>query len=144
MWILGFQLIGYSISLISASNINSWYIYLNKSPLTPANYIFGIVWTFLYILLAIVAWKLHSFKQSYAVRIVFWCQMVCNWLWSPVFFYFHYTGVALILILLMIAQTITLLFLLRKSCFWQQLSLSVYLLWISFAAYLNTFIWMYN
>ncbi len=124
-----------------------WYQGLARSVLTPPNFVFPVVWTTLYVMLALAAhqmWRLRDVAEARAPFILFWIQMIVNWAWSFVFFEYHaielgfYWIVALDV--LMLAFILSALKIAPKAAF---LVLPT-LLWGSFAAYLNYMIWVLN
>ena len=123
-----------------------WYGQLIKSSLTPPGYYFGIVWPILYICLAILGWKLHNNKSKSATCIKqwYWLGMFLNWLWSPVFFTLHLTGLALFILILLVVINGYILFKLRTRHTNYAYLLLPYFLWLCFALYLNLVIVIYN
>lgn len=89
--ILAFQAIGYEIGQTTQSNMG-WYDGLEKSAFTPPDIAFPIVWSTLYVLLAIAARKVFVFwreSKDHGLFLLFCLQMVLNWGWSFVFFGAH-------------------------------------------------------
>jgi benzodiazapine receptor len=74
--------------LATATNVSGWYAAADKAPWSPANWVFGPVWTVLYLAMAVAAWLVWRRRaegtrgalKAYAV------QLVLNLLWSPAFF----------------------------------------------------------
>ena len=125
----------------------TWYDTLVKPALTPPSGVFSPVWTLLYALMAVAAWRIWRTKRS-ALRsralVLFAVQLALNLAWSPIFFGAQLTGVAFIVILVMwcaIAATIASFARLDRAAAWL---LAPYLLWVSFAVYLNGAIWLLN
>ena len=118
---------------------DTWYVDLIKSPLNPPSYIFGIVWPILYALMAFV-----SFKSADKIWPLFIPQLILNAAWSWIFFYMHAPLLALIniSILILLNQKI-LVILINESrlLFWLYLP---YVLWLTFAAFLNASIVFLN
>lgn len=144
LWLTSFQLIGAFMGMITKSNIKDWYQSLIKSPLTPPDITFGIVWTILYILLALIGWSLFTKDKQHSLqmpRVIFAVQMLLNWLWSPVFFYYHFIGSALAIILLMVLLNALFFFVTIKVKPKLAYAIVPYFIWLSFAAYLNGFIY---
>ena len=117
-----------------------WYNSLNKPFLNPPGEIFAPVWTILYIMIAlafIFYIKGGITKGKIVPLIFFFIQLFLNFSWSPVFFIFHDIALALIIIVLMWFFTaltvLTFMFYSKKAA----LLLVPYLLWITFALYLN-------
>lgn len=140
-------LIGGISGYATSSAIHSWYISLQKPSFNPPNYLFGPVWSFLYLLMGVslfVIWSSsHGKKRSDALRI-FAIQLFLNFLWSFLFFKFNLLGVALVDILLIWVSILTMIILFsRVSKFAAYLQIP-YLLWVTFATTLNGAIWMLN
>ncbi|MES2215763.1 MAG: TspO/MBR family protein [Patescibacteria group bacterium] len=126
----------------------TWYETLIKPALTPPSWVFGPAWTTLYILMAIsalVVWKKGWAKREVKIALgAFAIQLILNLIWSPLFFGLHNPGAALIDIILMwlvIVWTMILFYKLSKPATYL---LVPYILWVSFAMYLNYSIWALN
>lgn len=147
IWVMAFILIGATIGFLTKAEISSWYNSLNLSSLTPPDYIFPIAWTFLYAIIAFCGWTIWStlpFSTLKYIKRLYIIQLLLNWSWSPLFFYFHLTDISLISLLAMdiiVGKIIYLGYVKIKSV---SLLMSIYLLWILFATYLNFYIWYYN
>ena len=118
---------------------DSWYVDLVKSPLNPPSFVFGIVWPILYALMAFV-----SFKSADKIWKLFIPQLILNAAWSWMFFFMHAPFLALINISILIFLNQTILVILKiesKLLFWLYLP---YVLWLSFAAFLNASIVFLN
>jgi len=120
-------------------NSDTWYVELVKSPLNPPSYVFGIVWPILYVLMAFV-----SFRSADKIWKLFIPQLVINAAWSWMFFFMHAPLLALINISILIFLNQKILVILKiesKLLFWLYLP---YVLWLSFAAFLNASIVFLN
>ena len=120
-------------------NSDTWYVDLVKSPLNPPSFVFGIVWPILYALMAFVA-----FKSADKIWKLFIPQLILNAAWSWIFFYMHAPLLALINISILIFLNQKILVILSnesKLLFWLYLP---YVLWLSFAAFLNASIVFLN
>ncbi|MDC1526051.1 tryptophan-rich sensory protein [Gammaproteobacteria bacterium] len=118
---------------------DSWYFELIKSPLNPPSYIFGIVWPILYLMMVFV-----SFRAAELIWKLFIPQLVLNAAWSWIFFYFQAPLLALVNISALIFLNLKILGLLKyesKVLYWLYLP---YLIWLSFAAFLNASIVFLN
>ncbi|MDC3181303.1 tryptophan-rich sensory protein [Gammaproteobacteria bacterium] len=147
IWIFTLLIISSLIGSLTNSGIESWYQTLNQSPLTPPNFVFGIVWSILYAMIATSGWLIWEAKPSPNLKVVkrlYLAQLVLNWLWSPVFFLFHFTGVSLALLALIIALVTVLMIKSYSNSIPASLLLLPYLVWLIFAAHLNVYIWIYN
>jgi tryptophan-rich sensory protein len=130
------------------SSITTWYIYLNKPSFSPPNWIFGPVWTLLYILmgisLAIIWQKSLKTKKIRDAVYLFGIQLLLNAIWSPVFFGAKNLFLALIIIILMW------IFILRTILAFGKINkvashlLYPYIAWVSFATILNFSVWVLN
>ena len=120
-------------------NSDTWYVDLVKSPLNPPSFVFGIVWPILYALMAFV-----SFKSADKIWKLFIPQLILNAAWSWMFFFMHAPLLALINITILIFLNQKILVILKiesKLLFWLYLP---YVLWLSFAAFLNASIVFLN
>lgn len=118
----------------------TWYESLNKPFFNPPNYLFGIVWPILYVLMAVV-----SFLQAQNIFKLYLMQIMLNGLWSWLFFVFQSTAFAFLDIVLLIFLNILLLKKLRENQAWISVFLYVpYVLWICFASVLNLSIIILN
>ena len=123
----------------TSTGTDSWYLLLNKSELNPPSYIFGIVWPILYIFMMVSAFLAH--KKIFSLFIV---QLFFNAIWSWLFFRFQMPLVALLDIYLLIVINIYILNLMYKENKLAFFLFVPYVLWISFASYLNLFIVINN
>lgn len=135
-------------SIFTFSAIPTWYAALTKPTLNPPSWVFGPVWTTLYALMGIalfLIWqKGPNRKDVRKALTVFGLQLALNALWSIVFFGLHSPGWAFLNIVLMwlsIVWTMVLFYKISKPALYLLLP---YLLWVSFAAYLNYSIWILN
>ena len=139
-WIIVFELISAAIGFSTRFGMYPWYLYLNKSSLTPPGYVFSIVWPLLYCSLAILGYLLYRKRKNSVIDKLFklyWVQMILNWLWSPIFFNLHLTGIALFILMLIVTITIYIILKLIKLNSNYGYIILPYLLWVCFATYLN-------
>ena len=131
----------------TAPEIPSWYRTLSKPPFNPPPWIFGPVWTLLYLLMAIAAWRILHAPASAdhtAALAIFAIQLGLNLLWSWIFFRRHALGAALaevICLWLAIALSAILFARIDSIAAWL---LAPYLAWTAFASLLNGAIWHLN
>ena len=123
----------------TSAGTDSWYLLLNKSELNPPSYVFGIVWPILYIFMTISAFLAH--KKIFSLFIV---QLFFNATWSWLFFRFQMPLIALLDIYLLISLNIYILYLMYKENKLAFFLFIPYVVWISFASYLNLFIVINN
>jgi tryptophan-rich sensory protein len=134
-------------SLFTTPSIASWYRNLNKPSFAPPNFLFAPVWTILFFLMAIAAflvWQNKNNPQAKKALIFYFVQLAFNSLWSIIFFGLHNPGVAfleIIILWLLILLTLIKFYKIQKIA---GLLLVPYLLWVSFASFLNLFVWLLN
>lgn len=120
-----------------------WYASLVKPALTPPSWVFGPVWTLLYFMMAVSFYLLWQ-KSAHSAMKLFSLQLGLNTIWSPLFFSAKNLFAALVVI---IALVFTLLMTIRSASRVSPKSallLLPYLLWVSFATYLNYSILLLN
>ena len=149
------ELAGLVGSVFTLPSIPAWYATLTRPEIAPPNWVFGPVWTTLYALMGIslfLIWKQHPYKLEFVrmLRVwkwaiaLFFIQLVLNTLWSIIFFGLQSPGVALVEIVFLwvaILATIITFYKISHPAAWL---LVPYILWVSFAAYLNYAIWLLN
>jgi len=133
-------------SIATGTSVGQWYQSLTKPSLTPPDWVFGPVWTALYIMMAVAAWLLWQKKGFYHVRwplALFLLQLALNTLWSVIFFGLRSPALAAIeIVVLWLAIAATLVAFWRHSVV-AALLLLPYLAWVTFAALLNfQFAWL--
>lgn len=125
----------------------TWYAGLNKPSWTPPGWVFGPVWTALYFMMAVAAWRVWQHGGFGAQRRPLTCfigQLVLNAAWTPLFFGLHLPAAAFgVLLLLWGTIMLTMIGFFRVSRFAGWL-LAPYLAWASYAAALNFAIWRLN
>lgn len=137
---------GWLTGLATQHSIQSWYPHLTKPLGTPPDIVFPIVWTILYTLMGIALaflWDIDT-KQKSRALLFFFMQLFFNFSWSFIFFHFYKIGLALIDITILLIFTC-----LTMREFWKHTRLGTimlfpYLVWVSYALYLNLFIWILN
>ena len=164
-------LAGWIGSAVTLPSISTWYATLVKPALNPPSWIFGPVWTLLYILMGIAlfivwkkGWKVENRFligqdkswnpwtrafwsgdwQKQNIIAIFAVQLVLNVIWSFIFFGWHQPGLAFFVLLALwfsILYTIINFYRVSKTAAWLLLP---YILWVTFAGYLNWAIWMGN
>ncbi|MEN9598681.1 MAG: hypothetical protein RL596_992 [Bacteroidota bacterium] len=133
--------------IFTASQIQSWYITLNKPTFNPPNWVFAPVWTTLYLLMGVslflIVRKPASAYRNQSLQF-FAIQFFLNIGWSFIFFNQHQIGIALLDIMLMwVFILLTIIWFLRQNAIAGWL-LIPYLFWVSFATILNAAILRLN
>jgi translocator protein len=143
---LGAGLIG-SLTAVG-DGFNSWYSTIEKPAFTPPNWVFGPVWTILYLLMGVAAFLVwRKGLQLRTVRIAlgwFLVQLVLNTLWTPIFFGLHHIGWAFAVIVLLWVAIAVAMYCFSRVSTTAAILLVPYLLWVSFATVLNGSIWRLN
>ena len=139
--------LGAIAGMFTSQAVSGWYASLNKPSFSPPNWIFGPVWTTLYILMGVssfLIWKQNASKGRNLAMLVYFIQLLLNFGWSFIFFYYKMIGAALIEILLLwssILVMIVLFYKIKPAAAYINLP---YLLWVSFAAVLNASYYFLN
>jgi benzodiazapine receptor len=133
---------------MTADTLGNWYANLNKPPFNPPNWIFGPVWTTLYIMMGVAAYMVwRKGLDDKVVRIALVCfivQLFLNGIWTPLFFGLHSPLLGLIDIVLLLNAIIVTIFVFSKISRPAALLLIPYLIWVSFATVLNASIYLLN
>lgn len=132
----------------TVTGVESWYQYINKPSWNPPNWIFGPVWTTLYIMMGVALFLVWKTDTSYELKkiafVLFGVQLLLNFCWSFLFFKLEQPGWAfaeIIVMWLFILMTIFAFAQVSKTAAWL---LVPYISWVSFAAILNYTIWKMN
>ncbi|MCX7744571.1 MAG: tryptophan-rich sensory protein [Flavobacteriales bacterium] len=139
--------IGYAGSFATASSVNDWYLTLNKPIFNPPNWIFGPVWTLLYILMGIsfgVIWQQQPSNERNVAMLIFAIQLLLNLSWSFLFFYFKLllgAFIEIVILWIFIAACIIVFYKIKSVAGYL---LIPYILWVSFATILNFSIYWLN
>ena len=124
-----------------------WYASLNKPSWNPPSWIFGPVWSLLYLLMAVAAWRVWMHGgwrgQKGALRL-YLIQLVLNALWTPLFFGLRQPGWAFVEILMLLAAVIATMLAFFKVSRLAGSLLVPYALWVAFASCLNGTLWWMN
>lgn len=139
---------GFVGSAFTTKSIDSWYVYLNKPSFNPPNWLFGPVWTSLYILMGIslyLIWK-NGLQKSFVKNsfILFIVHLVLNAFWSIAFFGMHSPILAFGVIIILWLIILILIIRFYKINKFSSYLLIPYILWVSFASVLNFSIWQLN
>ena len=133
--------------VVTADSVGTWYAALNKPSFNPPNWIFAPVWTSLYAMMAVAAWRVWragGLEQAAGSLTLFGVQLLLNFLWSMIFFGVHRIGYALAEIIVFLAAVIA-----TMCAFWRHDRLAGWLFvpyaaWVSFATLLNFAFWRLN
>jgi len=132
---------------ITATSVDTWYQALEKPPFNPHDWVFAPVWTALYILMGIAAWRvwrLRSFEVTGKALAVFAVQLGLNLVWSFLFFVVQRIDLALVEIVILLCAIVT-----NMVMFWRidrlaGLLFVPYAVWVTYATVLNASLWLLN
>ena len=133
---------GLTIGYVTAPG--AWYAGLIKPSFNPPGWIFGPIWTALYVLIAVAGWRIFErHRRGWPMRL-WWAQLALNFLWSPTFFAAHWIGLALVVILLLLGAILGFI-----GMAWRQDRVAAslfapYAAWVALASVLNGSIWLLN
>jgi benzodiazapine receptor len=135
--------VGGGLAIGFVTRPDAWYAALVKPSFNPPNWLFGPVWTTLYVMIAVAGWRVWRGGDSAALRL-WWVQLALNFAWSPAFFAMRNIGLALIIVLLLL---LTIALFVRYA--WGRdrtaaLLFLPYAAWVSFASLLNAAIYLLN
>ena len=131
--------------LATVTSVDNWYQALEKPPFNPPDWVFAPVWTALYILMSIAAWRVwrvRSFEATRTAFAVFGVQLCLNLAWSFLFFGLQRIDLALVEIVILLVAIIT-----NMIMFWRIERLAgllfvPYAAGVTYATILNASLWM--
>ena len=134
-------------SAATTTSVGTWYGELAKPAWNPPRWIFGPVWSALYIVIAIAGWRVWRHHENPGTRpalVWFFAQLGLNALWSFLFFGLRRPDLALIEIVVLLAALVVL-----QVKFWRIDRVAAalwmpYVAWVSFASVLNAAVWWLN
>lgn len=139
-------IVGSLAASMQSDALRLWYPTLDKSPLTPPNAVFPLVWTTLYILtgFSMGLLLLSDDKRKYLALPLFAIQLGLNFLWCYLFFICKSTGGALLCLIMLTGTAVC-----YTAASWPVRKTAAILFvpciaWLVFALYLNLYIWLYN
>jgi tryptophan-rich sensory protein len=134
-------------SLVTTPRINGWYAELDKPFFNPPSWIFGPVWTALFLAMAVAGWLVwcrRGFSGARVALTLFGIQLFLNLLWSTLFFGLKSPGAALIEIVVLWTAILATTLAFRRTSRTAAALLIPYLAWVAFATLLNLEIWRLN
>jgi tryptophan-rich sensory protein len=141
-------IIGFTSGFFTITGVGSWYQTIQKPSWNPPGWIFGPVWTTLYVLMGIslfLIWKSSADKEVKQTAILlFSLQLVLNFFWSFIFFNQQQVGWALVEIIVLWFAILVTIFSFSKINNTAAWLLVPYISWVSFATILNYTIWKLN
>lgn len=146
-WILLSELAGVLAGLISRGGMQAYMTMVEKPALTPPPIVFPIVWTVLYALMGIGAARIYLSPESPERNrglTVFITQLIVNFFWPLFFFNLQAFGFALIWLVILWLLVLYMILTFYKTDKLAALLQIPYLIWLTFAAYLNLGVWLLN
>ena len=134
-------------SIFTASAIPTWYAALKKPSWTPPGWVFGPVWTALYLTMGVAAWlvwRRGGWAANRTPLTLFALQLAANALWSILFFGLHTPGAAFLEIVVLWSLILATALAFRRVSALAAWLLLPYLAWVTYAATLNFGIWRLN
>ena len=134
-------------SMATTPSIPNWYAGLTKPSWNPPNWIFGPVWSILYLSMAVAAWlvwRKEGLRDATLPMTLFGIQLALNCAWSWLFFGLHSPGGAMIDILLLWAAIAATMVAFWRRSTWAGILFAPYLAWVTFAVALNFAVWRLN
>lgn len=139
------ELAGITGSLFTIKNIPTWYAALNKPAFNPPNWLFGPVWTALYIMMGISLFLIwESGKENKRAQVLFYIQLILNTAWTFIFFGLHSPFWGFVEIIALWIMIIVCIIEFGKISRAAAYLLVPYLLWVSFASILTFSVWRMN
>ncbi len=138
---------GFVGSMFTGPSVTTWYPGLLKPFGTPPAWVFGPVWTFLYVLMGTAAWLVWSragWSGARRALALFVAQLVLNALWSLIFFGLRLPALALLEIVLLLAAIVATALIFRRFSRVASWLMLPYVAWVMFATWLNFGIWRLN
>ena len=127
--------------------VDEWFDALIKPPLNPPNWVFGPVWSLLYLMMAVSAWLVwrNGDRGNIGFALLLYIvQLVANTMWSWLFFGKHQIGLALVDIVVLLGLILATMLAFSRHSKLAVVLLIPYLAWVSFATYLNFSFWRLN
>ena len=147
LWILGTEAVGGLSGWLTRKGADLYARSVSKPPLSPPSIVFPIVWSGLFALMGIGAarvWQAPPSADRTRGLTLFSVQLAFNFFWSIIFFNAQAFGLALIWLAVLWVLILWMILAFRKVDKWAALLQIPYLLWVSFAAYLNFGVWALN
>lgn len=147
LWVLGTEAVGGLSGWLTRKGADLYARSVSKPPLSPPGVVFPVVWSVLFALMGIAGarvWQAPPSPERSRGLALFGIQLAFNFFWSIIFFNAQAYGLALIWLAALWALILWMLLTFRKVDRWAALLQLPYLLWVSFAAYLNFGVWALN
>ena len=134
-------------SMLTIPSLGSWYAALRKPRWTPPNWLFGPVWTALYLCMAVAAWLIWrpgGFSAAALPLALFVLQLALNVFWSGIFFRLRRPGVAFLEVVILWISILATTIAFRSVSATASWLMVPYLAWVTYASALNAAVWQMN
>ena len=146
-WILLSEAVGGLSGWLTREGTKIYQQTISQPPLSPPGWVFPVVWTILFALMGISAARIYlappSKERSQGLNL-FIAQLVVNFFWSPIFFNLQAFAFAFFWLLILWGLVLWMIFTFRKVDPLAAKLQIPYLIWLTFAAYLNLGVWYLN
>lgn len=140
IFIISAEIVG-AVSALLAGGFSDFFDKYKEPPLLPPAWLFPVVWTILYAVMGFSAYLIYSSAADADKRkstlTIYWAQLALNFMWSIVFFRFEALWLAFVIIMALWVLIIAMIVKFRKISPLAAYINIPYLLWVTFAAYLN-------
>ena len=136
--------LGGGLVIGSVTAPGTWYAELNKPSFNPPGWLFGPVWTVLYIAIGIAGWLVWQARDGGTAMLLWWVQLALNFAWSPAFFSVQQIGLALAIIVALLLTIIGFIAVAWPRSKTAAMLFLPYAAWVAFATMLNGTIFMLN
>ena len=146
-WIALSEVVGIIAGLLIRNGVEIYGLTVNKPPLSPPDWVFPVVWTILYALMGISAarvWLAEDSREKSRSISLFIAQLAVNFFWPLFFFNLQAYGFALLWLILLWVLVFLLIFNTRRVDMLASWLLIPYLIWLTFAIYLNFGVYLLN
>lgn len=146
-WIALSEVVGIIAGLLIRNGVEIYGLTVNKPPLSPPDWLFPVVWTILYALMGISAarvWLAEDSREKSRSISLFIAQLAVNFFWPLFFFNLQAYGFALLWLILLWVLVFLLIFNTRRVDMLASWLLIPYLIWLTFAIYLNFGVYLLN
>lgn len=139
IWVFVFLVltVGGGLAIGFLTRPDDWYAHLRKPSFNPPNWVFGPVWTVLYILIAVAGWRIFGRAPSSAAMALWVAALALNFLWSPVFFGMRQPAAALVIVLALLATIFAFILVGWPIDLVAAVLFIPYAAWVAFASLLN-------
>ncbi len=138
LWLFILLTLGGGLGVGALSLPDAWFAGLREPAFNPPGWVFGPVWSVLYVLIGIAGWRLWRVPGAGLARRLWWAQLALNFFWPPVFFDAHDLRLSVAVIVALLLLVAALVLAARRQDKLAAWLLLPYLAWVGFATVLNS------